>query len=108
MRRRPFFGLHLNLGAKFWNEIELLSLTKFVKTFRPLRICLINKNRRLCMSLIFYAFKTNEILDECHETAQNILSKIIGANVAHSSGFIINLKHYFHYRTAKTCFCFYC
>ena len=72
MRRRRFcFGLHLNLGAKlrdeneiepvcskdfFWSspefggkipkyrtEIELFSLTKLRKTFRPLGICLIKK-----------------------------------------------------------------
>ena len=38
-----FFSLHLNLGAKFWTEIELLSLTKLCQTFCPLTICLINK-----------------------------------------------------------------
>ena len=41
MRQRPFFlwgeGLHLNLGAKFWTEIELLSLTKLRKTISPLQ-----------------------------------------------------------------------
>ena len=26
-----FFGVHLNLGPKFWTEIELLSLTKLLK-----------------------------------------------------------------------------
>ena len=35
MRRRPFFFFffrhHLNLGAKFWTKIELLSLTKLRK-----------------------------------------------------------------------------
>ena len=34
MRRRPFlffFGLYLNLGAKFRNKTELLSLTKLRK-----------------------------------------------------------------------------
>ena len=32
-----FFGLHLNLGAKFWTEIELLSLTKLLKNISPPR-----------------------------------------------------------------------
>ena len=46
MWQRPFFfffGFHLNLGATFRNEIELLSLANFAKTFRSLEICLINK-----------------------------------------------------------------
>ena len=38
-----FFGLHLNLGAKFRTEIELLRLTKLRQKFRPLGICLSNK-----------------------------------------------------------------
>ena len=40
MQQRPFFfffGLHLNLGAKFQNEIELLSLTKLRKNVSPLQ-----------------------------------------------------------------------
>ena len=32
-----FFGLHLNLGAKFRSEIELLSLTKLRKNISPPR-----------------------------------------------------------------------
>ena len=38
MRRRPFFlffGLHLNLEAKFRSEIALLSLTKLRKNIFP-------------------------------------------------------------------------
>ena len=35
MRQRPFFGLHLNLGAKLQTEIELLSFTKFCKNILP-------------------------------------------------------------------------
>ena len=31
-----FFGLHLNLGAKFRKEIQLFSLTKFHKNISPL------------------------------------------------------------------------
>ena len=30
-----FFGLHLNLGAKFRTEIELLSSTKLLKSISP-------------------------------------------------------------------------
>ena len=33
----PFFCLHLNLGAKFWTEIELLRLTKLCKNIWPPR-----------------------------------------------------------------------
>ena len=32
-----FFGLHMNLGAKFWTEIELFSLTKLRKNILPPR-----------------------------------------------------------------------
>ena len=32
-----FFGLHLNLGAKFQTEIELLSLTELLKNISPPR-----------------------------------------------------------------------
>ena len=38
MWQRPFFllfGLHLNLGAKSWAEIELLNLTKLCKNILP-------------------------------------------------------------------------
>ena len=34
---KTFFGLHVNLGAKFQNEIELLSLTKLRKNISPRR-----------------------------------------------------------------------
>ena len=34
---KTFFGLHLNLGAKFRTEIEILSLTKLRKNILPLR-----------------------------------------------------------------------
>ena len=37
MRQRLFFGLHLNLGAKFRTEIELLTLTKLRKNISPPR-----------------------------------------------------------------------
>ena len=38
MRRRPFFfGLFLNLGAKFRTKIKLLSLTKLRKKILPPR-----------------------------------------------------------------------
>ena len=43
MRRRPLFGLHLNLGAKLRTEIDLKSLTKLRINILPLGICLINK-----------------------------------------------------------------
>ena len=43
-----FRGLHLNLGAKFRTEIELLSLTKLRKNISPPRNLLNQqKNRRL-------------------------------------------------------------
>ena len=36
MQRRPFFfGLHLTLGAKLRNKIELLSLTKLRRNISP-------------------------------------------------------------------------
>ena len=35
MREDLFFGLHLNLGAKFRTEIKLLCLTKFLKNILP-------------------------------------------------------------------------
>ena len=36
MPKRPFFfGLHLNSGAKFWTEKELLCLTKLCKQISP-------------------------------------------------------------------------
>ena len=55
MQRRPFFGLHLNLGAKFWTEIELLSLTKLRKNILPpLESCVIYKRS---MPLIFAIYK---------------------------------------------------
>ena len=34
---KDFFGLYLNLGAKFQTEIELLSLTKLLKNISPPR-----------------------------------------------------------------------
>ena len=39
-----FFGLHLNLGAKFRTEIELLSLTKLLKNISPPRNLLNQQN----------------------------------------------------------------
>ena len=37
MWRRPFFGLHLNLGGKIPDRLELLSLTKLLKNISPPR-----------------------------------------------------------------------
>ena len=36
---KTFFGLYLNLGAKFRTELELLSFTKLRKKVRLLGIC---------------------------------------------------------------------
>ena len=35
MRQRPFFDISSEFGAKFRNEIELLSLTKLLKNISP-------------------------------------------------------------------------